>query len=413
MTEKERLYLRDLAKKQLDYARLPQMELRKKLWYRHNALEAERPLLVMEINTFLADFLPDLACTTKTGRQIEESLLYHICNHELVDDDKVVPDQFYIPWRINKNSYGISQEKTLAKDRQGRSWGYAIEPAIKDLRQDLGLLQPSAFSVNRKATLAYFAFVNELLGDILPPVLKNNSLTWYFVPSGELVRLLGMENMLLAMYDEPDLVKQLVDFITREMLAFLNWQEEEGLLEPNSGNDYAGAGSFGFSEELAAKKAGPARSRLWGNLNSQETVGISPAMFGEFFFASYKQLAEQFGLVYYGCCEPVDQIWDQWISRLPGLRKVSVSPWCDEEFMASALEGSRVIYSRKPSPNYISNSAAFLKDDFLADIRRTLKLARHGPGLEFIFRDILTLGGDRQRPGQAVRLLRQEIERTW
>ncbi len=412
LTAKEKAYLRDLAKKQLAYARLPLMQARQKLWYQHNALQGERPLVVMEIDTFLADFLPPLVCSSQMGRQIEKSLLYHILNYELVDDDKVVPDQFYIPWQISHDSYGISQTRTQAQDRQGRSWAYAIEPFLHDLTKDLGLLKASAFTVNRPASLAYFAFVGDLLGDILPPVMKNQSLTWHFVPSGHATRLLGMENLALAFFDEPDLLKQLIDFITQDMLAFLSWQEREGLLTANSGNDYAGAGSFGFSSELADLKGPLCPARMWGNLNSQETVGISPDMFGEFFFPAYQALAQQFGLVYYGCCEPVDQIWDQWISRLPKLRKVSISPWCDEAYMADALQAGQIIYSRKPSPNYISNNLTFPKEEFRKDIRRTLLLTRGLP-LEIIFRDILTLGGERERPGQAVQLVRQEIDKIW
>jgi hypothetical protein len=39
----EKEYLRNLAKKLLDYARLPVMAERKRLWYLHNRLTGERP----------------------------------------------------------------------------------------------------------------------------------------------------------------------------------------------------------------------------------------------------------------------------------------------------------------------------------------------------------------------------------
>ena len=42
MTAEERHYLRELARKQAEYAALPLMEQRKKLWYAHNALRGER-----------------------------------------------------------------------------------------------------------------------------------------------------------------------------------------------------------------------------------------------------------------------------------------------------------------------------------------------------------------------------------
>jgi hypothetical protein len=37
----------------------------------------------------------------------------------------------------------------------------------------------------------------------------------------------------------------------------------------------------------------------------KDTVSISPEMYNEFFFPYYLEAAQQFGLVSYGCCEPV------------------------------------------------------------------------------------------------------------
>ena len=59
ITAEERRYLRELAKKQAEYAALPIMAERTALWYRHNALRGERPVVVMEMGTFERDMLPD------------------------------------------------------------------------------------------------------------------------------------------------------------------------------------------------------------------------------------------------------------------------------------------------------------------------------------------------------------------
>ena len=55
---------------------------------------------------------------------------------------------------------------------------------------------------------------------------------------------------------------------------------------------------------------GHVRTRdMWGFGESQETVGVSPAMFGEFIFPYQLPLLERFGLNCYGCCEPLDKRW--------------------------------------------------------------------------------------------------------
>mgnify|MGYP000939250798 CR=1 FL=1 len=73
ITLEERRYLRELAKKQLDYANQPIMAERTALWYRHNALQGERPLIVMEMATFEGDMLPAPRCTSPAAVQIERN----------------------------------------------------------------------------------------------------------------------------------------------------------------------------------------------------------------------------------------------------------------------------------------------------------------------------------------------------
>ncbi len=219
-----------------------------------------------------------------------------------------------------------------------------------------------------------------------------------------------------ALLDHPDEMRALFRFIVDDMLALLDWQAAESLLTLNNGNDYAGAGSYGFSAELPAADyvpGTPVRPRdLWCNLNSQESIGLSPEMYEQLIFPHYVEIARRFGLVYYGCCEPVHGIWERCISKLPGLRKVSVSPWCDEEFMGDALRGSGVIYSRKPSPNFLGVDKSLDEEGFSRHMARTVAAAR-GCTLEVIMRDVYTLTGDLTKPARAVRILRDIIDRNW
>ena len=147
-------------------------------------------------------------------------------------------------------------------------------------------------------------------------------------------------------------------------------------------------------------------------MDSQETVGISPAMFEEFIFPCYRKIAEQFGLLSYGCCEPVDPIWDSCISKLPNLRKVSISPWCNEEFMGERLRGGRVIYQRKPSPNFLGVDPVLDEEAFRQHIRKTL-LAARGCKLEITQRDVYTIHHNIPKARRYVEIIREEIEDHW
>jgi hypothetical protein len=244
-------------------------------------------------------------------------------------------------------------------------------------------------------------------------VRKNNFNHWFLTPTQLVVNLMGMENMYCAMMTEADDFHRRMRMVTGDLKRCLRWQEEKGLLVLNNGNDYMGAGSYCFSDELpgADYSSGAVRSRhLWGHLNSQESIGISPDQFAEFVYPYYEELAKEYGLVYYGCCEPVHAYWDASLSRLPNLRKISISPWCDEEIMGERLAGTTVIYSRKPSPNFIGIKAEFDEEAFTAYIQKTASAVNGRCKAEFIFRDIYTLRGNLKKARQAVDIARRAAE---
>ncbi len=80
--------------------------------------------------------------------------------------------------------------------------------------------------------------------------------------------------------------------------------------------------------------------------------------------------------------------------------------------MGEALRGGHVIYSRKPSPNFIGVGRELDEEAYAEHIAHTLRCAK-GCELEIIHRDIYTLGGDPQKAGRAVKIIRREIERLW
>jgi hypothetical protein len=188
--------------------------------------------------------------------------------------------------------------------------------------------------------------------------------------------------------------------------------EDNDLLLPTTGNDWLGQGTFCFTRDLPTPAGKVLTRDVWGYLDSQETVGIAPAMFHDFFWPSYKKLADSFGLVSYGCCEPVHSFWKQSISQLDNLRKVSISAWCDEAYMGEALRGRKTIFHRKPSPNFFSDGFDLDKEAFSAYFLKTLQYAR-GCKLEFSFRDIYTLAGNPAKLRQAVTILRNLIDEHW
>ncbi len=126
-------------------------------------------------------------------------------------------------------------------------------------------------------------------------------------------------------------------------------------------------------------------------------------MFEEFFLPAIAEITRPFGLTYYGCCEAVHDRFERVARAIRNLRAVSVSGWSDL-FRMGELLGKRYVYSRKPTPAYISGSRPDW-DLLKTDVRDTLAAAR-GCNLELCFRDIYTIDGDRARLAAWVQMTR-------
>ena len=216
------------------------------------------------------------------ARYVEGQLLQTIRAKELIGDDKVVPDFFRVPVQIESQFFGVERHRTVAAE----GLGYHDEPVLVNLEEDLSKLRPSEFHYNKAATERLENFAGDILGDVLPLRRVNELNQWHFAPTQHVVNLMGMENLFLAMFDAPEALHRLMAFLVEDMRRLLRWEEQEGLLFANAGNDYMGSGSYCFNRELPA--SGPVVStQTWGHSNSQESVGISPEQYAEFVFPLY------------------------------------------------------------------------------------------------------------------------------
>jgi len=414
ISNKDRDILRELAKKQYEYSQLPIMKKREVEWQLHNDLQGQRPMIHVEIDTFEDELLEGkMKCEGELARSVEKQLHHNVLNHEVIGDDKIVPDHFQIRWKSHFRLFGFDITKESAKDSQGRNLGHHFNYTITDLEKDLPKLKKTEFGVDKEETLRYKMFLEDIFGDIIPVEIIFDCL--YAVPTQDVVHMMGMENMLFAMYDYSDEFKAFMGKITDDYIAYFKYLEKEGLIIPTTGNQILGQGSLCYTKELPALKAGGEvfkTTEVWGFMDSQETIGISPDMFAEFIFPYYKKVADIYGLLSYGCCEPVHTFWDDNISKFQNLRKVSISPWCNETFMGERLRGSNIIYHRKPSPNFLGVGKDLNEAAFSEHIKDTLKAAK-GCKLEITQRDVYTLERNIPKARRYVEIIRNLIDGYW
>ncbi len=195
------------------------------------------------------------------------------------------------------------------------------------------------------------------------------------------------------------------------------WAEAEGLLELNNGNQCTCGTCFTFSEAFPGEA--PPRGQvtlkdMWSVMDSQETVGVKPKQFREFFLPYYRELAELYGRVYWGCCEPADPLWAQGLEDLPNLAAVSISRWANQEFMAEVIDGRGIVFSRKPNPNILGVGRELDEQAWAAEIRSTLTALRGKQvPAEFVVRDVYSLDGNLGKARRAVEIARRELDAVY
>jgi len=408
----DRERLRQIAGRFAEIANSDDMSRRREAWRLTNRLEQRTvPFQIEDNGTFFDDLLPRPECEGDEARQFERRMLKALGNYDLIPDDRVFPPYFGIEWEIDRPDMMPEYQETHADDGHGGHLGYTTNKPLADLPNSLHKLQRSPFSVDREATQRQVELAESIFGDILPVKIVNRSTVWAGAAMAcSAVNWIGMENLFMLMVDAPDSVRAFFDFVSQERCDYFEWMEAEGLLEPNYGEYCVGSGSCGYTDELPRRDIAPGEplrcEDLWSFQESQEATGISPDMFAEFIFPAQKRVSERFGLVYYGCCEPVHNLFPV-IKQLENVRKITISPWCDQESISEQV-GKKVVLSRKPHPMKLCGEA-WDPGAFREHIGETLTISRDN-FVELIFRDTCTVAGSmKERLGEACRIVRELV----
>jgi hypothetical protein len=399
--------LRDLARRVREIADDPEMAVRRARWASFNQLRPQRPMVLCFPEGAWRELLPQesMLCKDAQLREWEWKLRSQIYWWEHFRDDNFIEPFFDIGWRVSVGDFGFDVPFTHG-DHGG---SYVWDAQMKDLDKDFGKLHFRPLGLDREKTLEDMRLAGDIFGEFLPPRI-HSFLWWSTGLTWDAAKLVGLEKLMWAMCDQPAELHRLMAFLRDDMLRFVRWCEDEGLLTANDGADYVGSGGVGCLREHGATDAGVvAPSKLsdrWGFAESQETVGVSPGMFEEFILPYQIPLLEKTALNCYGCCEGLEHRIDLILKHVPRLRRISVAPSADQESIAPNIVG-KYIYSRKPYPAHVC--VGFNEQAIRDDLRRTLRLARGGP-LEFILKDTHGLEGEPWRLGQWVKIAREEIE---
>ena len=399
LKQHDKAILRSLASELAEVAALPIHKEKARLWQKLNDLQSERPLVwineicwnEMDVNNELT-----LTCEHSWARDQERELRRTLYQWRHLPGDMVISDYLPCPLLFHSTDFGIVEDVdivTTSKDGDVVSRHFNVQiRAFEDLEK----IRMPQVSHDPRATELHYQAMCDVYNGIMP-VRKVGQTHIWFTPWDYLIRWWGVEQAMTDLIDRPELVHAGVDRMVDAWMTELDQLERMNLLALDCDNTRIGSGGYGYTCRLPGKEFDPEWVRphnMWGCSNAQIFSEVSPQMHWEFALEHDLRWLKRWGLVYYGCCEPLSNKIDL-LRRIPNLRKISVSPWCDMRQIVEKVGGDYVL-SRKPSP------AIFAEDGWSpararGELTEFFEQVHGGCHVELIMKDISTVRGHPER----------------
>ena len=378
-----------LAQEYEEIAMLPVNEERRALWKALNGLRECRPLIMMdrlpwhELDT---DGSLCLQCTDPDARIVEDNLRKLLYQAKYFPADRVFAPYLELPKTIKGYHHGVLlQEETLSTDANNdvKSHAYICQLCCED---DLENLKVPKICIDEATDKKRWEKISELVSGVLPVRLAGIRM-FHCCIWDDLVEAIGANNFFYFFADEPELLHKAARRMTAICQSLINQLTEKCLFDAYEQTVHC---TGAYTDELPQDKKNNVRpADVWTYGLAQMLGSVSPSMFEEYEIAYVKPLLEQFGMVYYGCCEPLHNRIDS-IRKIKNVRKISMSPWADIRVGAEQIHGDYVI-SRKPNPAYLAGSG-FDGEVVRNELRETLRAAKeNGCTCELILKDVSTV----------------------
>lgn len=386
--------VRELAARVADIAALPVQEEKRRLWRALNGLRPERPMVMIDQvcwNEMNVDDELTLRCSDPECRGWEDWLRRTLFQWERFPVDMVVEPFVRVPKAVTHTGFGVTvQENTAVLDPTNSVVGHLFINQF-ETDEDLAKVRTPVVGHLAQETERRMSVAHELFDGLLD--LRAEGLDLNLSLWDPISTWMGVEGALMAIADRPDYVHRLVGRLTDAQMGMLDQLEEQGLL---CGQQSLIHCTGAWTDELPGYDPHKPRCKdLWGMGLAQMFSTVSPRMFREYEVEYASRTLGRFGLVYYGCCDPLDGKMRE-VRMIPGVRKVSMSPWVNEEKGASEI-GSQFVYSRKPNPALLAWDV-FRIDAVRDELQATVDVCmRHGCPLELILKDISTVRYEPQR----------------
>ncbi len=412
LSPNDTVVLRRLASEVAEITALPIHQEKARLWRDLNDLRSQRPMVwINEICWHEMNVDDELTLQTKHrwAQEQERDLRRTLYQWRHIPGDMIVNDFLACPLAIHSTDFGIMEDVDVVKtDAASDVVSRHFNVQIRDFA-DLEKIRMPKVTHNASATEFRYQAMCQVYEGILPVKKVGQTHIW-FTPWDYLIRWWGIQEAMIDMIERPELVHAGVERMVDAWMVELDQFVAQNLLSLDCNNTRIGSGGYGYTDQLPGGNFDPqcvTPLNMWGCSNAQIFSEVSPRMHWEFALEHDLRWLSRFGLTYYGCCEPLDRKIDI-LRRIPNLRKISVSPWCDTKRAIEKIAADYVI-SRKPSPAILAEDA-WHPDRARQQIREFLDATGGKCHVELIMKDISTVRYQPQRLWQWAAIAREEAE---
>ena len=340
-----------------------------------------------ELNACAAD---ELTCLVHDPyfRNIERELRQKIYMWNHFPVDMVIEPYITIPRIIRNSGYGLTEDsKILALSEGSTAPARHFNRVLNDY-EDIEKIKDMEITEDNELSALYFAQAKEIF-DGIAPVIQGHGIQFHLGVWDCLTTLLTVEGAYYEIMDRPEFIHACMERITEATIAGIKQANE---LQVH--NDIANTChcSYVYTDELLpdfGMGKGPISKNCWAFGLAQLFTSVSPKITEEFELPYISRMAEYFGMIYYGCCDRLDDRLDL-VKKIPNVKKVSCSPWSDRKNFAEKIS-DKLIMSNKPNPAYIAGDTVDW-DAVKGDLQYTVELAKaNHVNLEIILKDISTV----------------------
>jgi len=384
--------LRSLAERYSEIAHLDIQQERIERYYKTISMDEVRPVVLVNEVPWGEIRDDELVCRCENGelRGLERQLRLSLYQWAHFQADYVIPPVFRVGKRIRSSGIGMHvQEDRMAGDTGTSIVSHRYKDQL-NTEEELEKLQIPVITYDKEGTERAAELVSDVFSGLLPVEVVGT--TFGFSIWDYVYQLRGVEEFFMDFAVRPDFMHKTAEKFMEIGAATAKQYEELDLLEANLLLLHC---TPACARELpAADFSGKVRLQdTWGRCAAQIFSEVSPQMHDEFDLAYSQKLFGDCGLLYYGCCEPLDLKIDILRKRFKNLRKVSITPWADPEVAARNI-GSDYVLAAKPNPAFV-NSPAFNPEPVEEEIRRFLDACqKYGTTCEFVLKDISTIANN-------------------